>query len=132
MVSKVKIFLEKYGHLVNDLEEFFDEVYDSDLEDDNIGYMCFLLDQAGIENINEYRDKSLHKVIEYATTEFGTSRDPSIQAMPIKDFIEAFLENRIGYSIDYVKLYMFKHAKEWKSVKLYNDTNNIPIIERMF
>lgn len=131
MISKVKNFLENYGHLVNDLEEFFDKVYDFDLEDDDIGYMCSLLDQAGIENINEYRDRSLNKIITMCIAEFSTSKDPDLEVIYLKDFIETFLENNIGYSFDYVQQYIIDHAHQWDHlVDISMNGFNIPFIAR--
>ena len=127
----IKQYLQEHKHQLNDLEEFFDGVFDSILSNDSIIEMCSYMASAGIENINDYRDKSLNKILKMYIDEFGTSHDPDIALIFIPDFIDMYLDNRLGYSVYYVQQYMLKHAIDWEHlVNIYVDENKIPVIER--
>lgn len=131
MEPVIKQYLQEHKQELDNLELFFDNIYDSILSNGTIANMCSYLALAGIADINKYRDKSLDKILSMCVYEFVALTDPSEFAVPINDFIETYLTNRLGYSVYYVKEYIINHASRWKKlVEIYEDENSIPMIRR--
>ena len=91
--------------------------------------MSTMLSEAGIKDVEESRKLALLKVLDTCMDEFA-SDDSSISSMPVYDFIEAYMENCVGYNENYVLLFIQKHSDRWDTyIELYVE-NNMTIISR--
>ena len=132
MNKNIRTFIEEYVDLLDtDPVEFF---YQSWLASTTLGqldvaYMTAILAEAGIENIDDNREIALLKALDTQIEEFGLSGE-GVSSMPVYDFIEAYMENCVGYNENYVLLFIQKHADRWDNyIELYKE-NNMTIISR--
>ena len=132
MNEHIRKFIEEYVDLLDtDPVEFFYQSWlaSTTLGQPDVAYMSAILAVAGIENINHNRDLALLKALDTQMEEFG-SADGGVSAMPVYDFIQAYMENCVGYTEDYVLLFVQKHAERWDNyIELYKE-NNMTIISR--
>lgn len=132
MNEHIKIFIEKHVDLLDtDPVEFFYQAWLSSntLGQADVAYMSAILAEAGIENINDNRDLALLKALDTQIKEFGLASD-GVSAMPVYEFILAYMDNCVGYNENYMLLYIQKHASRWDNyIKLYKE-NNMTIISR--
>ena len=132
MNPAIKLFIEHTVDLLDtDPVNFFFKAWQSSnsLRREDVAYMSTMLLEAGIKDVGENRELALLKALDTEIEEF-TSDDPSVSSMPVYDFIEAYMENCVGYDENYVLLFMQKHADRWDNyIELYEE-NNMPIISR--
>lgn len=132
MNGDIKRFIEQNVDLLDtDSVEFFFRSWEASaiLGRSDVAYMSTMLSEAGIKDVEENRRLALLKALDTEIEEF-TSDDPSTSSMPVYDFIEAYMENCVGYDKDYVLLFIQKHAERWDNyIELYKE-NNMPIISR--
>ena len=132
MSPAIKLFIEHTVDLLDtDPVDFFFKAWQASnsLRREDVAYMSTMLFKAGIKDVGENRELALLKALDTEIEEF-TSDDPSISSMPVYDFIEAYMENCVGYDENYVLLFMQKHADRWDNyIELYEE-NNMPIISR--
>ena len=128
----VKLFIESTVDLLDtDPVDFFFKAWQASnsLRREDVAYMSTMLFKAGIKDVGENRELALLKALDTEIEEF-TSDDPSISSMPVYDFIDAYMENCVGYDENYVLFFMQKHADRWDNyIELYEE-NNMPIISR--
>lgn len=132
MNEHIRKFIEEYVDLLDtDPVEFF---YQSWLASDTLGqpdvaYMSAILAEALIENIDDNRELALLKALDNQMEEFGLANG-GVSAMPVYDFILAYMYNCVGYNENYVLLFIQKHADRWHNyIELYKE-NNMTIISR--
>lgn len=132
MNPAIKLFIE---HTVDILEadpvDFFFKAWQASniLWREDVAYMSTMLSEAGIEDVEENRELALLKALD-TQIEVFTSDDSSISAMPVYDFIQAYMDNCVGYHENYVFLFIQKHADRWDNyIELYEE-NNMTIISR--
>lgn len=132
MNKHIKRFIEEYVDLLDtDPVEFFYQSWlaSTTLEQLDVAYMSSILADAGIENINDDREHALLKALDTQMEEFGLSGE-GVSAMPVYDFIQAFMDNCVGYHENYVFLFIQKHAERWDNyIELYKE-NDMTIISR--
>ena len=132
MNPAIKLFIEYAVDILDtDPVDFFFKAWQSSnsLRREDVAYMSTMLSEAGIKDVEENRRLALLKALDTEIEEF-TSDDPSTSSMPVYDFIEAYMENCVGYDKDYVLLFIQKHAERWDNyIELYKE-NNMPIISR--
>ena len=132
MNPAIKLFIEHTVDLLDtDPVDFFFKAWQASnrLRREDVAYMSTMLFKAGIKDVGENRELALLKALDTEIEEF-TSDDPSISSMPVYDFIDAYMENCVGYDENYVLLFMQKHADRWDNyIELYEE-NNMPIISR--
>ena len=132
MNKNIKRFIEEYVDLLaTDPVEFFYQSWlaSTTLGQPDVAYMSAILAEAGIENINDNRDLALLEALDTQVKEFGLCGD-GVSAMPIYDFIEIYMDNRVGYNENYVLVFIQKHAERWDNyIELYKE-NNMTIISR--
>ena len=132
MNPAIKLFIEHTVDLLDtDPVDFFFKAWQASnsLRREDVAYMSTMLLEAGIKDVGENRELALLKALDTEIEEF-TSDDPSVSSMPVYDFIEAYMENCVGYDENYVLLFMQKHADRWDTyIELYEE-NNMPIISR--
>ena len=133
MIKVVKEHIEHYAELLDsNPTEFFVIAWEQNkLDRGDVGYMSAVLYEAGIpsEEINDWRDAALLQIIDSQLADWSLA-DGGVSAMPVYDFIEAFLGNRVGYDENYVLLFIKKHADRWnKYAELYVE-NSMTIIAR--
>lgn len=130
MEKSIKDFIEHNKSLLNDLSTFFLQTFDDPiLTQSDIAYMSTLLSDAGIQNIDSYREHALQRVID-AQIKMWCLSDTGVSALPLYYFIEAFLDTCIGFDENYVLLYITKNVQRWENyIKLYKE-ENITIISR--
>ena len=132
MNPAIKLFIESTVDILDaDPVDFFFKAWQSSntLRREDVAYMSTMLLEAGIKDVGENRELALLKALDTEIEEF-TSDDPSISSMPVYDFIDAYMENCVGYDENYVLLFMQKHADRWDNyIELYEE-NNMPIISR--
>lgn len=132
MNPAIKLFIEHTVDLLDtDPVDFFFKAWQASniLRREDVAYMSTMLLEAGIKDVGENRELALLKALDTEIEEF-TSDDPSVSSMPVYDFIEAYMENCVGYDENYVLLFMQKHADRWDNyIELYEE-NNMPIISR--
>ena len=133
MIKVVKEHLEHYAELLdlNPVEFFMTAWEQNKLDRSDVGYMCAILYEAGIpfEDINNWREAALLQIIDSQLADWSLA-DGGVSAMPVYDFIQAFLNNCVGFDENYVLLFIKKHADRWdKYAELYVE-NNMTIIER--
>lgn len=125
----VNDFLKKHSDKLDKLEELFDDAYD-ELTNPEYIRLLNMLKSANID-YEQAEETTMNKIITECIQQFAFDKDPSIVAMPILDFVAAFLNNSFGFTAGYIRDYMLEHAKQWDNVvELYIDENKIPIIER--
>lgn len=125
----VNDFLKKHSDKLDDLEVFFDDAYD-DLNNPEFVRLLNMLKSANID-YEQALENTMNKIITECIQEFAFDKDPSIAAIPILDFVAAFLNNFFGFTTGYIRDYMLEHAEQWDNlVELYIDELKIPIIER--
>jgi hypothetical protein len=121
--------LKKHYDKLDDLEELFDDAYD-DLNNPEFVRLLNMLKSANID-YEQALEITMNKIITECIGEFALDKDPSTKAIPILDFVAAFLNNFFGFTTGYIRDYMLEHAEQWDNlVELYIDEINIPIIER--
>ena len=133
MIKVVKEFIEQHIELLdkNPQEFFFRAWKENILDRADVGYMSAILYEAGIssDDINSWREGALIDVLDTCMDEFA-SDDSSISSMPVYDFIQAYMDNCVGYNENYVLLFIQKHAERWDNyIELYKE-NNMTIISR--
>lgn len=132
MNPAIKLFIEHTVNLLDtDPVDFFFKAWQvsNRLRREDVAYMSTMLLEAGIKDVGENRELALLKALDTEIEEF-TSDDPSISSMPVYDFIDAYMENCVGYDENYVLFFMQKHADRWDNyIELYEE-NNMPIISR--
>lgn len=130
MEKSVKDFIEHNKTLLNDLSTFFLQTFDDPtLAKADVAYMSAILSDAGIENVDEAREHALQIVIDTQIKSWYLA-DGGVSALPLYDFIEAFLDTCIGFEENYVFLYITKNLQRWENyVEVYKE-DNITIIER--
>lgn len=131
MNKEIKKFIEKHVDLLDsDPVEFFYQTWlDYTLQRSDIAYMSTMLSEAGIKDVEENRELALLKALDIQIEEFG-SGDSGVSAMPVYDFIQAYMDNCVGYNENYVLLFIQKHAERWDNyIELYSE-NNMTIISR--
>lgn len=132
MNKEVKKFIEENVDLLDaDPVEFFYQSWLSSntLSQSDVAYMSAILAEAGIEDINDNRDLALLRALDTQMEEFGLA-DGGVSAMPVYDFIQAFMDNCVGYNENYMLLFIKEHAERWDSfIELYVE-NNMTIIAR--
>lgn len=122
-------FLKKHIDKINNLEELFDDAYD-ELSNSEVVQLVNMLNSANID-YEQALEITMNKIITECIGEFALDKDPSTKAVPILDFVAAFLKNFFGFTTGYIRDYMLKHAEQWDNlVELYIDEINIPIIKR--
>ena len=130
MNPAIKLFIESTVDVLDtDPVDFFFKAWQASnsLRREDVAYMSTMLLEAGIKDVGENRELALLKALDTEIEEF-TSDDPSVSSMPVYDFIEAYMENCVGYDENYVLLFMQKHADRWDNyIELYEE-NNMPII----
>ena len=132
MEKFIKDFIEHNKSLLNDLSTFFLQTFDDPtLTRSDIAYMSALLSDAGIQNVDSAREHALQRVIDAQIKSWCLS-DSGVSALPLYDFIEAFLDSCIGFDENYVLLYITKNVQRWENyIELYK-RENITIIERRY
>ena len=132
MNKEIRKFIEKHVDLLDtDPVEFFYQSWlaSTTLGQPDVAYMSAILAEAGIENINDNRDLALLKALDTQMEEFGFA-DGGVSAMPVYDFIQAYMDNCVGYNENYVLLFIQKHCDRWDNyIELYVE-NNMTIISR--
>ena len=132
MNKHIRAFIEEYVDLLDtDPVELFYQSWlaSTTLGQPDVAYMSAILAEAGIENINDNRDLALLKALDTQMEEFGSAGE-GVSAMPVYDFIQAYMDNCVGYNENYVLLFIQKHAERWDSyIELYKE-NNMTIISR--
>ena len=132
MNGDLKRFIEQNVDLLDtDPVEFFFRSWEASVifGRSDVAYMSALLAEAGIENINSNQELALLKALDTQMEEFG-SADGGVSAMPVYDFIQAYMDNCVGYDENYVLLFIQKHADRWNNyIELYKE-NNMTIISR--
>ena len=131
MNKEIKNFIEKHVDLLDfaPVEFFYQTWLDYTLQSSDIAYMSTMLSEAGIKDVEENRELALLKALDIQMEEFG-SFDGGVSAMPIYDFIQAYMDNCVGYDENYVLLFIQKHADRWDNyIELYKE-NNMTIISR--
>ena len=129
MIKVVQEFIEHYVDLLDtNPQEFFLRAWEENkMDSSDVGYMCAILFEAGIsaDEINEWRDHALLQILDTQISDWAIA-DGGVSSMPVYDFIEVFLDNRVGYDANYVFLFIEKHAERWKKwvtmYKLYDMT----------
>ena len=131
MNKEIKKFIEKHVDLLDsDPVEFFYQTWlNFTLQRSDIAYLSSMLSEAGIKDVEESRELALLKALDTQMEEFGLSGE-GVSAMPVYDFIQAFMDNCVGYHENYVFLFIQKHAERWDNyIELYKE-NNMTIISR--
>ena len=132
MNGDIKRFIEQNVDLLDtDPVEFFFRSWEASgiLGRPDIAYMSTILSEAGIKDVEESRELALLKALDTQMEEFG-SADGGVSAMPVYDFIQAYMDNCVGYHENYVFLFIQKHAERWDNyIELYTE-NNMTIISR--
>ena len=131
MNKEIKKFIENHVDLLDsDPVEFFYQTWlNYTLQRSDIAYMSTMLSEAGIKDVEENRELALLKALDTSMEEFG-SADEGVSAMPVYDFIQAYMDNCVGYDENYVLLFIQKHADRWDTyIELYKE-NNMTIISR--
>ena len=132
MNGDIKRFIEQnVGLLDSDLVEFFFRSWKASdiLGISDVAYMSAMLSDAGIEDVEENRERALLKALDTQMEEFGIA-DGGVSAMPVYDFIQAYMDNCVGYNENYVLRFIQKHAERWDNyIELYKE-NNMTIISR--
>ena len=131
MNNEIKRFIEQHVDLLDsDSVEFFYQTWlNYTLQRSDIAYMSTMLSEAGIKDVEENRERALLKALDTQMEEFG-SVDRGVSAMPVYDFIQAYMDNCVGYDENYVLLFIQKHADRWDNyIELYKE-NNMTIISR--
>lgn len=131
MTNKVKEYLREHADELEDLVSFFYNLgATTQLENGDIYQLCGYLIHAGID-FEEERLEALNMITSEHIEEFAEDNDPSIEAIPIIDFIAALFNNFLGLTTGKIRDYMLEHAEQWDNlVELYIDEINIPIIKR--
>ena len=133
MIKVVQEFIEHYVDLLDaDPQEFFLRAWEENkMDSSDVGYMCAILYEAGIpsDDINEWRDNALLQILDTQISDWAIA-DGGVSALPVYDFIEVFLDNRIGYDANYVFLFIENHANRWSNYAKVYKVNNITIIAR--
>ena len=132
MNGDIKRFIEKNVDLLDyDPVGFFFRSWEASdiLSRPDVGYMSTMLFEAGIKDVEDNRELALLKALDTQMEEFG-SADGGVSAMPVYDFIQAYMDNCVGYHENYVLLFIQKHADRWDNyIELYKE-NNMTIISR--
>ena len=132
MNGDIKRFIEQNVDLIDDAPvEFFFRSWEASgiLGRSDVAYMSTMLSDAGIKDVEENRELALLKALDTQMEEFG-SADAGVSAMPVYDFIQAYMDNCVGYDENYVLLFIQKHADRWDNyIELYIE-NNMTIISR--
>ena len=133
MIKVVQEFIEHYVDLLDtDPQEFFLRAWEENkMDSTEVGDMCRVLREAGIssEDINEWRDSALLQILDTQISNWALA-DGGVSSMPVYDFIEVFLDNRLGYYINYVILFIEQHAERWNNYAEIYVENNMTIIAR--
>lgn len=131
MNKEIKKFIEKHVDLLDsDPVEFFYQTWlNFTLQRSDIAYMSTMLSEAGIKDVEENRELALLKALDTQIEEFGLCGE-GVSAMSVYDFIQAYMDNCVGYNDNYVLLFIQKHAERWDNyIELYKE-NNMTIISR--
>lgn len=132
MNGDIKRFIEQNVDLIDSAPvEFFFRSWEASsiLGRSDVAYMSTMLSDADIKDVEESRELALLKALDTQIEEFGFA-DGGVSAMPVYDFIQAYMDNCVGYNENYVLLFIQKHANRWASyVDLYKE-NNMTIISR--
>ena len=127
--DNVKRYIEEHIHLIdtNQYEALWLQAFDEFTYDDMICMAKFLY-KADI-NIETDREKALVTLITWAIDDWAL-REEGVTQMPVRDFIEAFLDNRFGYPLPYVIDVMYKNKNIWiNEVDIFVE-NGICVINR--
>lgn len=133
MLPWVKEFIENNIDLLDtNPQEFFLRSWEENkLDASDVAYMSTILSDAGIsfDDINEWRNGALLQILNAEILAWAFA-DGGVSSMPVYEFIEVFLDNRVGYDSNYVLLFIAKHSERWdKYVEIYVE-NNMTIISR--
>ena len=126
MNPAIKLFIESTVDVLDtDPVDFFFKAWQASniLWREDVAYMSTMLSEAGIKDVEENRELALLKALDIQMEEFG-SFDGGVSAMPIYDFIQAYMDNCVGYNENYVLLFIQKHAERWDNyIELYKENN---------
>ena len=132
MNPAIKLFIEyTVDTLDTDPVDFFFKAWQASniLWREDVAYMSTMLSEAGIQDVEENRELALLKALDTQIEEFGSAKG-GVSAMPVYDFIQAYMDNCLGYDENYVLLFIQKHAERWDNyIELYKE-NNMTIISR--
>ena len=132
MNEHIRRFIEAHVDLLDiDPVEFFYQSWltSTTLGQSDVAYMSAILAEAQFKNIDDNRELALLKALDTQIEEFGLA-DGGVSAMPVYDFILAYMDNCVGYNENYVLLFIKKHADRWDNyIELYQE-NNMTIISR--
>lgn len=132
MLPWVKEFIESNIDLLDtNPQEFFLRSWEENkLDRSDVAYMSTILSDAGIcfEDVTEWREGALLQILDTQISDWAIA-DGGVSAMPVYDFIQAFLDNCVGFDENYVLLFIKKNAERWDNyIELYED--NMTIIAR--
>lgn len=131
MLERVKNFIEKHIDLIedNNLMLLFQILYADesmyDVESDNL---CTALKQAGIE-FEEQRMKAVKQILLKEIAAFSRSKDLTLYSMPLKEYVEEFIDNYLGLDISTWIKYVIEHRKDFLTVNIFEE-NGMWIISR--
>lgn len=115
MKEKVRSFIE--NHITEIDKNLFVDVYLNAFDDfgyDDMIEMTKIFLLSGID-VEKDRLTALNYIITMACEDFAGVIDSGggVSAMPVRDFIEIYLDNRLGYSTDYVRDYISDNIAEY-------------------
>lgn len=132
MNPAIKLFIESTVDVLDtDPVDFFFKAWQASniLWREDVAYMSTMLSEAGIKDVEENRKRALLKALDTQIDEFA-SADGGVSSMPVYDFIQAYMDNCVGYNENYVLLFIQKHSDRWDTyIELYVE-NNMTIISR--
>ena len=133
MNEHIRRFIEQYVDLLDtDPVDFFFKAWQVSsmiIQREDVAYMSTMLSEAGIKDVEENRELALLKALDTSMEEFGFANG-GVSAMPVYDFIQAYMDTCVGYHENYVLLFIQKHAERWDNyIELYKE-NNMTIISR--
>lgn len=132
MTPNIRNFIEKHILLLEkDPAQFFVNTYESGLDRADVAYMSALLSEAGIQNIEESRNKALLELINDQINEWNMS-DGGVTSMPVYDFIQAFLDSCVGFEENYVLLFIKKNQNKWKDKARIYMLHDMTVIEKVW
>lgn len=132
MNPAIKLFIESTVDILDTdpVDFFFKAWLASDiLWREDVAYMSTMLSEAGIKDVEENRELALLKALDTQMEYFGLT-ETGVSAMPVYDFIQAFMGNYVGYNENYVLLFIQKHADRWNNYIEMYEGNSMTIISR--
>ena len=131
--QNIKTFIESNIDLIDAgrWEDFFYlAATSSNLSMIDASALAAIIYDIGMEQVNDVREKVLFRCMDEAVQNFSNIMS-GVSQMPLKDFVDMFLNNCVGFWLPAVQRMLEKNEQRWKQYIEFDVDQGIEVIRRV-